>query len=289
MVQATIIKAQANPSVAAADDLYFENDWAIRRPIWKALLDFSNPKTVAQSGALANATTLVNLVSGGANGAVSGSFAAVQTGTIRAAGASNNAALTLPGDGYFYFPAAALKPSVICWLRAPKSGWAASVVMGVIGAGFGANNSTQWTLFLSGSAGGVITSATLRVRSGASSWIDAVIPAGAALDNLLNGSLHQVGLFMTCNGVTGSATIYVDGAQVATATGAMTAFNRPASTVARALNGDAVGINNPTATAHAAQDMRITRIGAIYLDGYTTTPAEVLALDAEGAAQGGVA
>lgn len=286
MAQTTIIKAQANPSVTAADDLYFEKDWAIRRPVWKALLDFSNPKTVAQTGALSNGMSLVNLVEGGANGSVQGSFAAVHNGTIRSAGASNLAALVLPGDGCFYIPPATQKALVITWMRAPKTGWPAGTLVGVIGAGTGANNATQWTFYLQDATGsdGVIDRATLRVRSGPAAWLDTVLLAGADLDNLLDGNLHQIGMLMECDGTTGRATIYVDGDVVASASVAMTAFNRPASSVANAMNGGNVGINSPTATALAAQDMRVTRLGAIYLDGYDITPAEVLAMDAEAAA-----
>jgi len=285
MAQTTIIKAQANPSVTAADDLHFENDWAIRRPVWKALLDFSNPKTVAQTGALTNGTPLVNLVEGGANGSVLGSFAAVHNGTIRSAGASNLAALVLPGDGAFYIPAATQKVLSIAWARAPKTGWAAGLFPAVVAVGTGANNATQWCFYFQDASGdGVMDRATLRLRSGPVAWLDTVLLAGADLDNLLDGNLHQIGMLMECDGTTGRATIYVDGVVVASASAPMTAFNRPASSVAYAMNGGAAGLTSVTATANAAQDMRVTRLGMVYLDGYDTTPEEVLALDAEAAA-----
>ncbi|NBB51493.1 hypothetical protein GVN24_24720 [Rhizobium sp. CRIBSB] len=294
MPDRVLLKTTASPTTTPARGRQFiEKDWAIRRGATKALLDFSNPETVAQTGNIATNTVLNNLCAAPSNGSVAGpnnTWPPVFQGTLRTLNAAQVwQAVGLPVDNYFYIPAAETEALVVFWLRLEKSGWAANVMAGVIGVGNGANAGIQWAFYIQDDAGdGVLDRASLWLRTPAGANLRAEI-TGADLDALANGSLHQVGLHMThSRGGLGQCHVYVDGVlKASSGTSAMTAFNRPTGGAVTAglfgHNGFGVLAANP------ARDTRIGRPQIHYLDNSGLTVADILARDVQAAAVGGLA
>ena len=295
MPNATLLAALADPTAPFTDARYFEKDYAIRRGATKALFDVSNTDTTSNTGVFLNTAPLNNLVVSGTGATVAGpgsgtGFPAIVTGTLRSSGAHGFAAINLPGDNHFYIPASETKVLVTFYLRMLKTGFSAGYFPGLIGAGTGTGANTQWAFYVQDTGSdGTLDNATLRVRTPAGTNLDAAL-TGAALDALLDGDLHQVGLYMTRVADVGQCSIYVDGVlQIESSTSSMTAFNRPASSVAQAFTGPGLGyVCNPSGT-NGLQDTRMGRFAVHYLTSSNLTVAEILADEAVAAALGSLA
>lgn len=266
----TFVVADSDPINPPASIPYVEEDAVILRGVTKALLDFSNPKTVAPGVPLPVVSRLNNLVVGGSASSTAGpggsSFPAVYRGTLRSIGAGdpgNGSTVNLSDD--FTLPETTQRFLTVIWLRAVKSGWPASSINGIFGVGDSSN--IQQALWLGVDSGGVVTSFRFRMHSRAvAAFLDCIITPGAALDALLDGGIHQVGLaFEVVNGI-GTQRIFRDGEQVASSSGASTGVR--ASTVKGSLF-YAPAASASTGTGKGNLD---TRIGRPQLHDLTSRP-----------------
>lgn len=266
----TFIVSDSDPTNPPESIPFVEKDAAILRGVTKALFDFSNPETVAQGVALPLFTKLNNLVVGGNPATTSGpngsSFPAVYNGTLRSIGAGDpggGSTVALPSD--FNLPDTTQRFLSVIWLRAVKAGWPANSLNGVFGVG--ENNNIQQALWLAADASGGITSLRFRMHSRAvAAFLDCAITAGAALDTVLDGNLHQIGLaFEVVNGI-GTQRIYCDGALLATNSGATTGVR------ASAIKGSLFAAPSVSASTGTGKGNLDTRIGRPQLHDLTSRP-----------------
>lgn len=227
------IKSDETPSAPLATNPYVEKDYAIVRDATLAMLDFSNEETWAGAGPITGGSTLGNLVAAGANGTLnsaSGTLPAVVTGTITPNGAvsgGGNPHVNLPVE--FNLGADVTRALLILHMKLPATGYSASDIRGIIGSGTAGGASLQWLLYIQADGSGDALNLVFRVRGSAGN-IDCTL-TGAALDAILDGDLHQIGLGFEIAGGAGQGKIYVDGALAQNGTaGAMTAFNQPGGT-----------------------------------------------------------
>lgn len=266
----TFVVADSDPINPPASIPFVEKDAVILRGVTKALLDFSNPETVAQGVALPLLTNLKNLVVGGAPATTSGpggsAFPAVYNGTIRSIGAGDpgsGSTVILPSD--FNLPETTQRFLSVIWLRAVKAGWPASSLNGVFGVG--ETNNIQQALWARAGADGVISSLQFRMHSrAAAAFIDCIISPGADLDSVFDGNLHQIGLAFEVSDGIGTQRIYRDGALLATASGATTGVR------ASAIKGFLFGAPAASASTGTGKGSLDTRIGRPQLHDLTSRP-----------------
>lgn len=266
----TFIVADSDPTNPPASIPFVEKDAVILRGVTKALLDFSNPETVAQGVPLPISSILKNLVVGGSPATTSGPggsiFPAVYNGTLRSIGAGDpggGSTVALPAD--FNLPEATQRFLSVIWLRAVKEGWPASSLNGIYGIGESSN--IQQALWLAADASGVITSLRFRMHSRAvAAFLDCIIAPGDALTTVFDGNLHQIGLaFEVVNGI-GTQRIYCDGALLATNSGATTGVR------ASAIKGSLFAAPSVSASTGTGKGNLDTRIGRPQLHDLTSRP-----------------
>ena len=266
----TFVVADSDPINPPASIPFVEKDAVILRGVTRALLDFSNPETVAQGVALPLLTNLNNLVVGGAPATISGpggsAFPAAYNGTLRSVGAGDpgsGSTVILPSD--FNLPETTQRFLSVIWLRAVKAGWPASSLNGVFGVG--ETNNIQQALWARAGADGVISSLQFRMHSrAAAAFLDCIISPGVDLDSIFDGNLHQIGLaFEVSNGI-GTQRIYRDGNLLATTSGATTGVR------ASAIKGMLFGAPAASASTGTGKGSLDTRIGRPQLHDLTSRP-----------------
>lgn len=258
---------------------YAELDDAIVRSLTRGLLDFSNPDCYSGSGAIAAGTVMQSLTTDRGAATAATALGAVTNGLLGLPNTVSGPKLNLPDT--FKLPATCKKFLAILWLKAPKTGWAASgslySLMGVL------NNVTttaQWGVSLTNNTG-TIAQANVYVPVSDTSAGTAFTVNGSALDSLLDGTLHQLALEWEVDAVadTYTARLYRDGAQVGIGTGSFTA-----ATITVPATAPCIGRAGSSFLTAFAPGVYVGRPSLWDLSGSGRSVANILADDADAAA-----
>lgn len=224
---------------------YAELDDAIIRPLTLGILDFSNPETYAGTGVISINDQLKSLTVDRSAAIANTAFPALVNGMLNIP-TTASPKITLPST--FKLAADCTRMLAILWVKAPKTGWAASgSLYSMIGVLDNVTTTAQWGLGLQNSSG---TIANLKFWYPASATSAGELTS-ANVNALLDGQLHQLAMEWEVNGSAFTVTIYIDGAVLATASG----------TYAGSIN---VPVTSPT-MARAGSSFVTTYAAGVYL------------------------
>ncbi|MDQ1207295.1 hypothetical protein QE380_000218 [Acinetobacter baylyi] len=224
------VKTDANPTTPLSTMPYIEKDAAIIRGVTLAMFDFSNPDCYSGTGNIVGGSTTFNDLTVNASQARAQNnsthiFAPVETGMIKIQGGSgSNRFVSLPTT--FKYSSLVKKSLNICYFRIPKTGYTASSISSLIGAGSGGGaTQLQYVVWVQADASGNLTTLRFRVKGTGGANIDVDI-TGTNLAKITGTTAQQFGFAVSINTSTNIATlsVYIDGELINSSSGSMTEF-----------------------------------------------------------------
>lgn len=224
------VKTDTDPTTPLNTMPYIEKDAAIIRGVTLAMFDFSNSDCYSGTGNIVGGATTfsdltVNASKARAQNNSTHIFAPLENGMIKTQGGSGSGRyITLPAT--FKYSSSVKRSLNIGYFRIPKTGYTASSLSGLIGAGSGGGaTELQYLVYAQSDSSGNLTTLRFRVKGTGGANIDVDI-TGTNLAKITGTTTQQFGFAVSINTSTNIATlsVYIDGELINSASGSMIEF-----------------------------------------------------------------